>query len=229
MGRSSAPRVAERRTILEYLNFQPLEQFLARLAGGGRTWSMPASRPADSALSALLPIPRWPTPAPIDRIAPLKTIEDSSIELNKYIIGLLSITVAAGGCAAIEKTNTAEEERTLAAAGFQMKLANTPERMMKVTAMPQRKFIKVPYHDGTVRYVWADAEFCKCLCTGTEAAYGPYWKLAMNQAIATDEARCGWIPDSPAAERRRLPPHPAFCGRSLPPARTAPSAACSAT
>ena len=117
--------------------------------------------------------------------------------MNTRIIGLLSITglLAAGGCAAIEKTNTVEEERMLAAAGFQMKLADTPERMKKLAAMKQRKFIKVPYGDGTVRYVWADAEFCKCIYAGTEAAYGRYWKLAMNQAIAADEAQAAMASD----------------------------------
>ena len=112
-------------------------------------------------------------------------------------IGLLSITglLAAGGCAAIEKTNASEEERMLAAAGFQMKLANTPERMKRVSALPQRKFVKVPYRDGTVRYVWADAEYCKCIYAGTEAAHGRYWKLAMNTAIATDEAQAAMAAD----------------------------------
>lgn len=109
---------------------------------------------------------------------------------NIGVIGLMSIAGSlAAGCAAIEKTNTAEEERMLAAAGFQMKLADTQERMKKVAAMPQRKFTKVPYKDGTVRYLWADAQFCKCLYAGTEAAYGRYWKLAMDSAIATDEAQ----------------------------------------
>lgn len=117
--------------------------------------------------------------------------------MNKRIIGLLSITglLAAGGCAAIEKTNTAEEERMLAAAGFQMKLANTPERMKKAAALPQRKFIKVPDRDGTVRYLWADAAYCQCIYAGTEAAYSRYWKMAMNQAIATDEAQAAMASD----------------------------------
>jgi hypothetical protein len=65
-----------------------------------------------------LHIARWPTPAPIDRIAPARDDPNKEHALNKHIIGLLSITLTAGGCAAIEKTNTAEEERMLAAAGF---------------------------------------------------------------------------------------------------------------
>lgn len=96
----------------------------------------------------------------------------------------------------------------LSAAGFQMKLANTPQRMKRAETLPQRKFVRVPYGDGTVRYVWADAKYCKCLYAGTEAAYGRYWKLAMNSAIATDEAEAavaselygdsgGWAPWGP--------------------------------
>ncbi len=117
--------------------------------------------------------------------------------MSTRTIGMLSITglLAAGGCAAIEKTNASEEERMLAAAGFQMKLANSPERMKRVAALPQRKFVKVPYRDGTVRYVWADAEYCKCIYAGTEAAHGRYWKLAMNTAIATDEAQAAMASD----------------------------------
>ena len=73
-----------------------------------------------------------------------------------------------------------EEERMLAAAGFQMKLANTRERMKKAEALAQRKFTKVPYGDGSVRYVYADAKYCKCIYAGSEQAYGRYWKMAMR-------------------------------------------------
>jgi hypothetical protein len=96
--------------------------------------------------------------------------------------------LAAGGCAAIQETNAMEEERMLAAAGFQMKLANTPERMKKAEGLAQRKFTKGPYRDGTVRYVYADAKYCKCIYAGSEQAYSRYWKMAMQSAIATDEA-----------------------------------------
>jgi hypothetical protein len=112
-------------------------------------------------------------------------------------IGLVAIAgfLAAAGCAEIQKTNDVQEERMLAAAGFQIKLADTPERMKKAEALPQRKFTRVPYGDGTVRYVWADAKYCKCIYAGTEAAYGRYWKLAMDSAIATDEAQAAVASD----------------------------------
>ena len=89
--------------------------------------------------------------------------------------GILSAALALG-CAG----QTMQTERLLAAAGFQMRLANTPEREAHLKAMTQHEL--VPHEEnGAMRFVYADAKYCKCIYVGTEAAYQRYQKYAMKQ------------------------------------------------
>ena len=101
--------------------------------------------------------------------------------------------VALPGCATIQRADTTDKERTLAAAGFQMKFADTPERLAQIQGLPQRKLTRVP--DGSeLRFAYADANYCKCLYVGTESAYDRYQKLALEKEIADEriEASMNW-------------------------------------
>jgi len=102
-----------------------------------------------------------------------------------FIAGLL-VAVLAVGCAG----SVMQTERMLAASGFQMRLAaGNPERESHLKTMTQRELI--PHEDnGTMRFVYADAEYCKCVYVGTEAAYQRYSLLAtkQNQADAQLQA-----------------------------------------
>jgi hypothetical protein len=91
------------------------------------------------------------------------------------------------GCASIRKSDAMQAERSLAAAGFQMKFATTPEQMAKVEALPQRKLTRTPGPDGKNRFVYADATYCKCIYVGTEAAYDRYQRLQIGQQVAESE------------------------------------------
>ena len=71
-----------------------------------------------------------------------------------------------------------ETERLLAAAGFQMQLAHTPQRVAQLEALEQRKLVAHP-RNGSVYVVYADASSCQCLYAGTEQAYRRYRKLAL--------------------------------------------------
>ena len=104
---------------------------------------------------------------------------------SAVIVAILGIALAAG-CAAIQKSDTLDMERTLSAAGFQMNLADTPERLAQLASMTQRKL--VPHQkDGDIRYVYADATYCKCVYVGTEKAYQRYQKLAIQKQIADEQ------------------------------------------
>ena len=93
-------------------------------------------------------------------------------------LGLVSMV----GCA----STTIENERLLAAAGFQMKLAQTEEQKARLKTMTQHEL--VPFeHDGQLRYVYADAKYCNCIYAGTEAAYQRYERLALKQRLANDQ------------------------------------------
>ena len=111
----------------------------------------------------------------------------------KKMTVMLSAGILLTGCAAIEKNSAMDTERLLAASGFKMKLANTPEKLANITAMTQRTVVP---HDknGTVYYAYADAEFCKCIYLGTEQNYQQYEKIAVERNIAqmNENAAVNW-------------------------------------
>lgn len=112
--------------------------------------------------------------------------------INKLFL-LTAVGVALSGCAAIEKSDTMDVERTLVAAGFKMKFADTPEKLASIQAMTQRTVVP---HDknGAVYYAYADAKFCKCIYVGSERAYQEYEKISIqeNIAIMNQDAAMDW-------------------------------------
>ena len=101
--------------------------------------------------------------------------------LSVLVCGTLAI-----GCTAIRRDSTLQTERTLAASGFQMKFAQTPEQLQSVQKLEQRTLIPTRFH-GETRFVYADAEFCKCMYVGTPKAYQEYQKLSINQQISQSQ------------------------------------------
>ncbi len=93
--------------------------------------------------------------------------------------GLLLALAVAVGCSG----QVIQTERLLAAAGFQMRLANTPEREAHLAKMTQRQLVP-EMQDGSLRYVYADAKYCKCVYVGTEKAYQRYERYALKQRIS---------------------------------------------
>ena len=79
-------------------------------------------------------------------------------------------------------------ERLLAASGFQMRLADTPQKLDHLKSMTQRKLV-LHQHDDKIYYVYADATSCKCLYVGNEKAYDRYQKLALQKKIADEQRR----------------------------------------
>ena len=101
--------------------------------------------------------------------------------------------LALPGCATFQRADAMDKERTLAAAGFRMKLADTPERLSQIEGLPQRKLARVPA-GSELRFVYADSNYCKCLYVGTEDAYDRYQALAIEKKIADErlEASLNW-------------------------------------
>jgi hypothetical protein len=71
----------------------------------------------------------------------------------------------------------------LAAAGFKMKFADTPEKLAHLKTLTQRKVVPQD-QDGKPVYIYADAEFCRCLYGGDEAAYDRYEKMVVSENVA---------------------------------------------
>jgi hypothetical protein len=90
------------------------------------------------------------------------------------------------GCQTIRDSNARSKEEALAAAGFQMKQALTPEQLANVQSMPQRKL--VPHtKDGQILYVFADAKSCQCVYVGTEKNYQEYQKMVYQKELADEQ------------------------------------------
>lgn len=105
----------------------------------------------------------------------------------KPIVILAGIALALSACAAIQNQQAIEMERLLAASGFQMRLADTPEKLAHLKTLTQRRL--VPHrHQGNLYYVYADATSCQCIYIGNEKAYQRYQNLALQKQIA-DERR----------------------------------------
>lgn len=76
-------------------------------------------------------------------------------------------------------------QNMLAASGFQMKLADSPDKLNHVQSFPQRKVTPVE-RQGELKFVWADAQDCKCMFVGNEANYQSYAKLAEQEKLARE-------------------------------------------
>lgn len=100
-------------------------------------------------------------------------------------MAVATLGVVASGCAAIRKSDVDTQEQLLSAAGFQMKLADTPQKVAHLQGMTSQKL--VPHtKDGKLYYVYADPEFCKCLFVGNEPAYQKYQQLALQQKLSQE-------------------------------------------
>ena len=90
------------------------------------------------------------------------------------------------GCQTIRDSNARSKEETLAAAGFRMRQALTPEQLTNVQGMPQRKLIPHTLN-GQILYVYADAEACQCVYVGTEKNYQDYQRMVYQTELADEQ------------------------------------------
>jgi hypothetical protein len=101
------------------------------------------------------------------------------------LIGL-ALGMALTGCAAIEREDAEQTEQLLAAAGFEMRPADTPAKLADLQRLEQHKLVQRD-RDGTVTYTYADAADCQCLYSGDEKDYDAFQKLQVQQDIAEQE------------------------------------------
>lgn len=114
----------------------------------------------------------------------------------KKVLVRLSVTLLAtilvlalAGCAVVktvQKNEAADKEQLLAAAGFKVKLADTPQKMTHLQTLPQRKMF-TKERQGKVYYLYADPLNCKCLYVGDQAAYQRFQQMQEERQIAAQE------------------------------------------
>jgi len=90
-------------------------------------------------------------------------------------------------------------EPLLSAAGFRMKLADTPEKLAHLQTLPAMQL--VPHEkDGKVFYGFADPVVCKCLYVGDQTAYQQYQKLAVQKELADEQREAASMNEDAAAD-----------------------------
>ena len=104
----------------------------------------------------------------------------------KSSVMALLLVFALTGCATLDRGETVDTEQLLAAAGFKMKLADTPEKLAHLQTLTQHTLVSHP-KDGGVAFVYADASVCQCMYVGNQKAYQEYQRLAVEKKIAEDK------------------------------------------
>jgi hypothetical protein len=111
---------------------------------------------------------------------------------------IVALAIALAGCTAIQKQQAAQAQQLLAAAGFELQMADTPERQATLqSVVPQRKVFSVAAADGP-RFVYADAEFCQCAYAGDQQAYERYQRMVTRQRLAAEQDMAAQMGDDPA-------------------------------
>ncbi len=89
------------------------------------------------------------------------------------------------GCAAIKESRAKETERMLSAAGFTIKLANTPEKIANLKLLTQETVF--PFErNGTNYYIYANAHE-KRLYVGSVNEYNEYKELKHQKQASEDK------------------------------------------
>ncbi len=115
---------------------------------------------------------------------------------NRWLIAALAIALA--GCTAIQKRQAAQAQQLLEAAGFEMQMADTPERLAALQrVVPQRKVFSVAGADGP-RFVYADSDYCQCVYVGDELAHERYQRMAIKQKLAAERDMAAQMGDDAA-------------------------------
>jgi hypothetical protein len=109
------------------------------------------------------------------------------MQIRKQVTLLaLIIALPLAGCAAIQRSEARDTEQLLAAAGFQAKPADTPEKLANLRAMPPRQLVSQA-KEGKFVYSYADPDYCQCLYVGGPQEYSAYQRLAVKQEIAQEQ------------------------------------------
>jgi hypothetical protein len=124
----------------------------------------------------------------------------------KRVLFVAMIALAGTGCATIAAGRARSTEQMLAAAGFHIDVASTPEKAARLAALPPRKLTLQQYGDKPY-YAYADAEVCHCMYVGTESQYQAYERLVVEKKLADErlQAATSWGPWGPWAWGGRGP------------------------
>jgi hypothetical protein len=95
---------------------------------------------------------------------------------------MLGITACAS-----PQQQAAQKEDLLAAAGFQVRIADTPQRLAAMKRLPPNKFV-TRVVNGQPVYLYADPLVCRCVYFGAQQNWAAYRQEVLAKQLA-DEAQ----------------------------------------
>jgi hypothetical protein len=101
------------------------------------------------------------------------------------VVGFFLAMCALTACQT-QQQRVEQREDKLSAAGFIVRPANTPERLVMLNKLPPHKFVQRVNGD-VVHYVYADPLVCGCLYVGSQQAYNQYKANQLQQQLADQQ------------------------------------------
>jgi len=96
---------------------------------------------------------------------------------------LLAVPMLLGAaCAAIQRFEVRDTERMLVAAGFHMRLVDTPEPREDLRSIPPYRIVSRT-KDHNVVYMYADPDNCHCVYVGGSKEYSEYERRRVEREI----------------------------------------------
>jgi len=105
---------------------------------------------------------------------------------GRMVLSLLAAIFILSGCAAIQGEQAKSTEELLAAAGFQIVSADTPEELKMLNSVAPNK-IQFSVRDNKPLYWYTDPNNCQCIWTGDQAAYDRYQQMVYESNIVNEE------------------------------------------
>jgi hypothetical protein len=99
------------------------------------------------------------------------------------IVGFL---LGIAGCTTPQQ-QVSQKEDLLSAAGFQVRIADSPQRIAALKSLPPNKFV-TRVKSGQLIYQYADPLVCRCVYFGTQQNWAAYRQEVFQQRLA-DEAQ----------------------------------------
>ncbi len=93
--------------------------------------------------------------------------------ISRFGAATAAVVLAGVALSACQTPAVATREDNLAAAGFTMRPANTPELKAMLNRLPANRFV-IRQKGSVVHYVYADPLVCGCLYVGTQQQYDQY-------------------------------------------------------
>jgi len=113
------------------------------------------------------------------------------------MLAMVALAVCAGACSYFRGREAERTDRLLAAAGFQMVAADTPQRAEQLKAQKPLKIISRTKNGKTV-FTYADPYDCHCMWVGGPDEYAKYQRIALEKKIADENMESAQVEENAA-------------------------------